>query len=60
MITKKLATDAGTVSRKWKFEREKEEQIDLILASLTQDKRIQTSLRNFGDKLPMFLEYVRE
>ena len=44
----------------WKNERQQEEQINLMLQSLTLDKRIQASLKVFLDKLPRFLEYIQD
>ena len=59
-ITDKLATQANTYYTRWKAERLDEEQVKLIVGSLTMDKRVQKSLRVFRDNLMEFLEFVRE
>ena len=43
----------------WKGEREKEEQVKLILKSLTKDRRIHRALLSFSDKLPNFIDFIR-
>lgn len=54
-----LVQDADDFYSMWKHERNKSEVTELILQSLTTDKRIHRQLRGFGNKLDHFLKFVR-
>ena len=59
-ITDKMVKDTMDITSKWQGEKREEEYIQLILNSLSSDKRIHRCLRVYNDKLTTFIDYVRE
>ena len=58
-LTDRLVYKAQIRSSKWRIERQREEHLQLMLASLTNDKRIQRELRDYSENLPNFVGYLK-